>query len=153
MTITKDKVVSIHYTLTDDENNVIDSSHERNQPLKYLHGHNNLIPGMEEGLDGQEKDDELKLTILPEKGYGFFDEALVQVVPVSQFGEGGVKVGMRFQAQTEQGPVVVRVTKVDGNDVTVDANHELAGKTLYFDVKVLEVRDADTTEIAHGHVH
>lgn len=149
MEITKNKVASIHYTLRDDEGTVIDSSEGRD-PLLYLHGAGNLIPGMEEGLEGKSKGEKFNIKIEPEKGYGEKDENLVQKVPRSAFGDQEVKPGMRFS--TNQGGVVT-VTDVSLDSVTVDGNHPLAGVALNFDVEVMEVRNATLEEISHGHVH
>jgi FKBP-type peptidyl-prolyl cis-trans isomerase SlyD len=149
MQITKNKVAAIHYTLRDNEGAVIDSSEGRD-PLNYLHGAGNLIPGMEEGLEGKEQGEKLNLKIQPEKGYGEKDENLIQEVPRSAFGEQEVKPGMRFS--TNQGGVVT-VTEVDADSITVDGNHPLAGVPLNFDVEIVEVRNATEEEISHGHVH
>lgn len=149
MQITKNKVASIHYTLRDDEGTVIDSSEGRD-PLAYLHGAGNLIPGMEEGLEGKSQGEKLNLKIEPEKGYGEKDENLIQTVPRSAFGEQEVKTGMRFS--TNQGGVVT-VTDVSPESITVDGNHPLAGVPLNFDVEIVEVRNATDEEISHGHVH
>nr|WP_293839589.1 peptidylprolyl isomerase [uncultured Arsenicibacter sp.] len=149
MQISRHKVVGIHYTLRDDNGNVLDSSEGR-EPLYYLHGEGNLIPGMEEGLEGQSAGASLKLDVSPEKGYGQIDPEMVQQVPRSAFGGQEVNPGMQFH--TNQGQVVT-VTDVTPDSVTVDANHPLAGQNLHFDVEVIEVRDASTEEIAHGHVH
>lgn len=149
MQISKNKVAAIHYTLRDDEGTVIDSSEGRD-PLHYLHGAGNLIPGMEEGLEGKSQGDKLNLKIEPEKGYGEKDENLVQKVPLSAFGDQEVKPGMRFS--TNQGGVVT-VTDIGSDSVTVDGNHPLAGVPLNFDVEIVEVRNATDEEISHGHVH
>ena len=149
MQISKNKVAAIHYTLRDNEGQIIDSSEGR-EPLHYLHGAGNLIVGMEEGLEGKVKGDKLNLKIAPEKGYGEKDESLVQQVPRSAFGGQEVKPGMRFS--TNQGGVVT-VTKVGLENVTVDANHPLAGVELNFAVEVVDVRNASPEEISHGHVH
>ncbi len=149
MKISRHKVVAIHYTLTDNKGIVLDSSEGR-EPLYYLHGEGNLIPGMEEGLEGQEQGAKLKLKISPEKGYGVRDENNIQKVPRSAFGTEKIEKGMQFQ--TGHGGVVT-VTDVGLSEVTVDANHALAGVELNFEVEVLEVRDGTTDEIAHGHVH
>ena len=149
MQITKNKVASIHYTLRDDEGTVIDSSEGRD-PLAYLHGAGNLIPGMEEGLEGKSQGEKLNLKIEPEKGYGEKDENLIQTVPRSAFGDQEVKTGMRFS--TNQGGVVT-VTDVSPESITVDGNHPLAGVPLNFDVEIVEVRNATDEEISHGHVH
>lgn len=149
MQISKHKVASIHYTLTDNDGNVLDSSAGR-EPLTYIQGIGNLIPGMEEGLEGKTKGEKFNLKVSPEKGYGVKDGALTQKVPRSAFGTQEVKVGMQFQ--TNQGGVVT-VTHVGLSEVTVDANHPLAGVELNFAVEVLEIRNATADEIAHGHVH
>ena len=149
MQITKNKVAAIHYTLRDNEGTVIDSSEGR-EPLHYLHGAGNLIIGMEEGLEGKSPGDKFDLKIAPEKGYGEKDDALVQKVARSAFGSQEVKPGMRFS--TNQGGVVT-VTHVGLDSVTVDGNHPLAGVELNFAVEVVEVRNATSEELSHGHVH
>lgn len=153
MQITKEKVVGIHYTLKNNAGEVIDTS-EGKEPLYYLHGVGSLIAGMEEGLEGKSKGDKLELTISPDKGYGHRDESAVQEVPMAAFGGAEVKEGMQFQAAGDEGnTIVVTVVKVADDVVTVDANHPLAGEELNFKVEVVEVRDASSDEIAHGHVH
>ena len=149
MKITKHSVAAIHYTLKDNTGKVLDSSEGR-EPLYYLHGEGNLIPGMEEGLEGQEKGNKLQLTIAPEKGYGVRDEKMIQKIPRSAFGGEKIEKGMQFQ--TNNGGVVT-VTNVGLDQITVDANHALAGVELSFSVEVIEVRAATSDEIAHGHVH
>jgi len=149
MKIAKDKVAAIHYTLKDNEGKVLDSSAGRD-PLYYLHGAGNLIAGMEEGLEGKSTGDKFQLKVAPEKGYGEKDEALLQKVPRSAFGDQRVERGMQFQ--TNQGQVVT-VTHVGLESITVDGNHPLAGVELNFDVEVMEVRTATADELAHGHVH
>lgn len=149
MNITKHKVAAIHYTLRDSNGNILDSSQGGN-PLYYLHGENNLIPGMEEGLEGRTKGDKLQLDVTPEKGYGRRDPQLVEEVPRRAFGNQNLEVGMQFEDNEGQ---VITITKVGPETVTVDANHPLADQNLHFDVEVLEVRDATPDELAHGHVH
>lgn len=149
MKITKHSVAAIHYTLTDNTGKVLDSSIGRD-PLYYLHGEGNLIPGMEEGLEGQQKGTKLELKISPEKGYGVRDEKMIQQVPRSAFGDQPISKGIQFQ--TNNG-MVVTITNVGLESVTVDANHSLAGVELNFSVEVIEVREATTDEISHGHVH
>ena len=153
MSIKENLVVSIHYELRDAEGNQLDSSKDQ-EPLVYLHGANNIIVGLEQELEGKKVGDELSIAVTPELGYGMPVEALVQQVPTSSFGEiKDVEVGMRFQAETEQGPVPVMVTAVENDMVTVDGNHPLAGKELHFEVKIEEVREATKEELDHGHVH
>lgn len=152
MTITKDKVAAIDYTLTSDQGEVIDTSSGRG-PLEYMHGQGNIIPGLENALEGKAQGDSLKVSIAPADGYGEYNPKLVQPVPRSNFGSiEKIEVGMQFQARTPGGVHVVRVVKVDPENVTVDANHPLAGKTLHFDVKVVSVRDARPEELEHQHV-
>ncbi len=152
--IKQNSVVTMHYELKDDQGEVLDSS-KGQDPLVYLHGAGNIIIGLEEELFGKSVGDQIEAVISPEKGYGMPVEALVQTVPKEAFGEevDKVEVGMRFQAETEQGPVPVVVTGMDGATVTVDGNHPLAGKELHFNVSIAEVRDASAEEIEHGHVH
>jgi FKBP-type peptidyl-prolyl cis-trans isomerase SlyD len=153
MQIAKHKVVSINYVLTDNTNNVIDSS-EGGEPLAYLHGANNIIPGLENALTGKAAGDKLKVTVPPEDAYGLREEEMIQLIPRERFEPGvEIEVGMQFQTPTEDGVSVVTVTQVDGDNVTIDANHPLAGVTLIFSVEVMDVRDASAEELSHGHVH
>ncbi|MBC7428360.1 MAG: peptidylprolyl isomerase [Bacteriovorax sp.] len=153
MQVAKNKVVSIDYKLTDGSGKTIDSS-ENHEPLLYIQGIGNLIPGLEKELEGKKAGDHLKVTIPAKDGYGERNDSLCQSVPKSQFeSTEGLEVGMQFEVETEQGELVVSVTKIEGDIVTVDGNHPLAGVELHFDVTVKEVRDASTEELAHGHVH
>jgi FKBP-type peptidyl-prolyl cis-trans isomerase SlyD len=154
MQIAQDKVVLIHYTLTDDGGKVLDSS-SGGDPLAYLHGQGNIIPGLEKALEGKQAGDKLNVRVEPSEGYGVRDDSLVQQVPRRAFGSvSKVEPGMQFHAQSTQGQMrVVTVTHVQGDMVTVDGNHPLAGEVLVFDVEVAEVRDATGEELEHGHVH
>jgi FKBP-type peptidyl-prolyl cis-trans isomerase SlyD len=153
MQVARDTVVLIHYTLTNDAGEVLDSS-SGGEPLAYIHGGGNIISGLEEALEGKVAGDKLKVAVPAEKAYGQPDAALVQQVPKRAFqGVGEVKPGMRFTAQTEHGPRAVVVTRIVGDMVTVDGNHPLAGQPLNFDVEITEVRTATEEELAHGHVH
>lgn len=148
MTIAKHKLVSIDYTVKGDDGEVIDSSEGRT-PLSFVQGMGSIIPGLETALEGKEKDDSFKVTINPEDAYGHHAEELIQTISSSVFqGMDKIEVGMRFNAQTSEGPRSILVTGVDGDDITVDANHPLAGKVLHFEIKVCEVRDATEEEIA-----
>lgn len=149
MQISKNKVAGIHYTLKNGQGEILDTSDGR-EPLYYLHGAGNLIIGMEEGLEGKNAGDKFSLKISPEKGYGELDPDMIQKVPRSAFGDQEVRPGMKFS--TNQGGVVT-VTEVGLENVTVDANHPLAGVELNFEVEVMEVREATSEEISHGHVH
>ena len=153
MQVARDSVVLIHYTLTNDAGEVLDSS-ANGEPLAYIHGGGGIISGLEEALAGKVVGDKLKVAVPAAKAYGEQDAELIQQVPKRAFqGVGEVKAGMRFTAQTENGPRQVVVTRVTGDMVTVDGNHPLAGQTLNFDVEITEVRAASEEELAHGHVH
>jgi FKBP-type peptidyl-prolyl cis-trans isomerase SlyD len=153
MQVAQDAVVSIHYTLTNDQGETLDSSAGA-EPLVYLHGNGNLIPGLENALVGKQAGDKLTVKIAPADAYGEFDKSLIQQVPRRQFkGVGDVREGMQFQVQSNAGPRMVTVTKVAGDMVTIDGNHALAGQNLNFDVEITDVRAATEEELAHGHVH
>ena len=153
MQIAANCVAYIHYTLKDDAGAVIDSS-SGGEPLAYLHGAGNIVPGLEKALEGQQAGAKLAVKVAPQEGYGVRDEALVQQVPRRSFqGVRDLKPGMRFHAQTQQGPVAVMVTQVQGDMITVDGNHALAGVTLNFEIEVTKVREATPEELIHGHVH
>lgn len=153
MQITQRKVVTIDYTLTDDQGTVIDQSGDGQ--FAYLHGASNIIPGLENALEGKKAGDELEVAVEPAEAYGDRDNNLVQVIPRNAFQEGDpVEPGMQFHAQGPEGQmIVVTVTEVEGDQVTIDANHPLAGVNLNFAVKVLDVRNATDEEVEHGHVH
>jgi FKBP-type peptidyl-prolyl cis-trans isomerase SlyD len=153
MQIEKNTVATIDYTLTDPNGQVIDSSKGR-EPLAYLHGASNIVPGLESALEGKAVGETVNVTVPPEQGYGQRDPNLVQPVPRSNFqGINEIKPGMQFQAQTPEGARVVTVVDVDPQNVTVDANHPLAGMPLKFDVTVKDVRPATPEEVTHGHAH
>lgn len=154
MQIAQHSVVSMHYTLTDDAGNVIDSSANAD-PLTYLQGVGNIIPGLENALMGLRAGDQRDVRVSPEEGYGLVIEDLIQQVPVEMFqGVKKIEPGMTFQAQDQSGYIQrVEVKSVDGNLVTIDANHPLAGQHLNFAVTIVEVRPATEEEVAHGHVH
>lgn len=151
--IGKNSVVAINYTLTNDAGEVMDSSEGRD-PLTYLHGAHNLIPGLEKELEGKTAGASFKATIAPADGYGESDPAMIQTLPREMFrGVDNIEVGMGFTAQGPQGQQHIVVTAVNGDEVTVDGNHPMAGKTLHFAVEVISVREATAEEIDHGHVH
>lgn len=150
MTITKDSVVSIEYTLTDANNEVLDSSQGAG-PLEYLHGNQNLIPGLEKELEGKKAGDVVKAVVPPADAYGDYQEELVVEVERAQFPEDvEITEGMQFEAGGPGGSRIVTVTGVNGDKVTIDANHPLAGETLHFDVKIVAVREATEDEKANG---
>ena len=153
MQIADKMVVTIDYTLKDDNGNILDSSNDGN--FAYLHGSNNIIPGLENALTGKSAGDEVEVTVSPTEGYGERNDSMVQAVPRDMFdSEQEIEVGMQFHAQSPEGDmVVVTVMDVDDDDITVDGNHPLAGMNLNFGVKVIDIREATTEEIDHGHVH
>jgi len=153
MQIADNTVASFHYTLTNDAGEVLDSS-QGHEPLSYLHGAGNIVPGLEKAMTGRQAGDSFSVEVPAEEGYGPHHEGLVQEVPLSAFaGVPSVEPGMRFQAQTPQGAHSVAVTAVTGDMVTVDGNHPLAGQTLHFAIEVTAVRAASQEEMDHGHVH
>lgn len=153
MKIAENSVVSIDYTLKNDAGSVLDTSEGR-APLDYLHGHKNIIPGLESALTGHSVDDTLQVTIAPEDAYGTHDESLILEVSKQQFNSPEpLQVGMQFQANTPTGPRIMTIKKIEGDTVTVDGNHPLADTTLHFDVTVKSVREATQEEIDHGHIH
>ncbi len=152
-TVTANKAVEIHYTLTNDKGETVDSSRDAS-PLPYIHGNENLVPGLEKELEGKKVGDTIKTSIAPADGYGEVNPELTQAVPRETFQfDGDIEVGMRFEAEAEHGIELVTVIAVDDKVITIDANHPLAGETLNFDVEIMSVRDATSEELEHGHVH
>ncbi|MBE0440194.1 MAG: peptidylprolyl isomerase [Gammaproteobacteria bacterium] len=153
MKVAENAVVVIDYTLKDNSGEVIDSS-EGVGPLAYLHGFGNIINGLEDALLGKEAGDQIQATIAPEHAYGERQEDMQQDVPKELFGGvDNIEVGMQFQSETDEGPVMVTVIAITDEMVTVDGNHPLAGVELNFDVTIREVREASDEELEHGHVH
>src|SRR5690554_1371634 len=153
MNISENCVAAFHYTLTDSSGKVLDSS-EGQEPLAYLHGAGNIIPGLENALLGKTVGDKLNVSVSASEAYGERDESMIQELPSNMFsGIDNIEVGMEFHAETEHGLQVVTVTKVEGDQVTIDGNHPLAGVDLNFDVEITEVREASEEELDHGHVH
>ncbi|MDH5435980.1 MAG: peptidylprolyl isomerase, partial [Gammaproteobacteria bacterium] len=154
MQIAENAVVVIDYTLKDDEGNVIDSS-EGKQGLAYLHGAQNIIPGLENALAGKAVGDSLQVTIPPEEGYGMHDTSKIQPVDKAMFeGAGDLAVGMDYYAQGPDGEMLtITIVEITDEHVVVDGNHPLAGKNLHFDVTVTDVREPSAEELEHGHVH
>lgn len=154
MLVAKDTVVTFHYTLTEASGERIDSSRESGQPLAILAGHGALIAGVEKALEGKSAGDRFQLEVSPEEGYGLRDEGRLQRVPKKYFQDADkLKPGMVTLLRSQQGMHQVTVVKVGGSVIDIDANHPLAGKTLHFDIEVVEVREASAEELAHGHVH
>ncbi|MBL1293538.1 MAG: peptidylprolyl isomerase [Thiotrichales bacterium] len=154
MTIADKSVVGIQYTLKNDSGEELDGSSE-GEPLVYLHGCGNIIPGLEDALLGKNIDDKLNVTIEPEKAYGEKKEEMMGKVPLSAFeGMGELKEGMRFDAEGADGHrQMVVIEEVGEEEVTINGNHPLAGETLHFDVTVESIRQATAEELEHGHVH
>ena len=150
--IANNHVVSFHYTLTNAEGETLDKS--QGEPLVYLHGAGNIIPGLEKALEGKTVGDKFTVTIPAAEGYGEYNPDLVQEVPAQMFqGVENIEAGMQFQAQTDDGVQVVTVKAIEGENIIVDANFPLAGQDLTFEVEIAEIRDASEEELEHGHVH
>ena len=154
MNVKEKAVVSIDYTLKDDSGEVLDSSENR-EPLSFLYGQGSIIPGLENALEGKSPGDELAVSVTPEEGYGEYNDELVFAVAKDRFQDPSIiEVGSQVQAQTSDGSVQVLTVKGVGDDeVTLDANHPLAGQTLHFEVAIADVREATSEEIDHGHPH
>ncbi len=153
MHIENNRVVSLAYTLRDDDDNIIDQSEDGS--FWYLHGASNIIPGLENALTGKSKGDELAVSVAPEDGYGVREAERIQDVPRSMFPDDQeLAVGMQFHAQSPDGhAVMVTIANIEGDTVTVDGNHPLAGVQLNFVVKIIDIREATQEELDHGHVH
>lgn len=153
MQIATNKVVTIDYVLKDPAGNLIDSS--EGGDFAYLHGAGNIIPGLENALAGKVTGEEITVSIAPADAYGEHDDTKRQVVPREMFPtDEPIDAGMRFHAQMPNGGLaVVTITAVEGDEITIDGNHPLAGIDLHFNVRVIDVRDATAEELAHGHVH
>lgn len=153
MKIEDKKVVQFHYTLKDADQNLLEST-EGDTPVAYLHGYQNMMASLEDALSGKAAGDKFSVTLTPEEGYGERNEEATQRVPIKHLqGAKKWKPGMVATVQTEQGQRQVTVVKVGKFMVTVDSNHPFAGKTLNFDIEVVDVRDASDEEVAHGHAH
>ena len=153
MQIANNTAVSIHYTLTDKEGKQIDST-VGGEPLEYLHGHGNIISGLEKALHNRDVGDKFNISIAPADAYGEYNADILQIVSRDMFdGIDEIEVGMQFHAAVNSGTGVITVTKVEGNDITIDANHPMAGLTLNFAVEIVSVRMATKDEISHGHIH
>lgn len=153
MEITSGKVVSLHYTLSDSEGTFSESS-TAGEPLNYLHGANNILPGLETELEGHKAGDKLSVTLAPDAAYGNRVDEATHRVPIKHLIDPGkLQPGMVVALNTKEGPRSVTVVKVGRFNVDVDVNHPLAGKTLTFDIEVLDVREASEEELSHRHVH
>lgn len=153
MKVGKDSVVSLEYRLHLGDGQVIDQS-APDQPLAYLHGHRQIVPGLEGALEGMTSGESKQVVVAPGQGYGEHDPEGVRTVPRNMLPPGFTpQPGMTLMAQTDQGDIPLRIQEVSPESVVVDLNHPLAGKTLHFDVTVKSVRTATTEELTHGHVH
>lgn len=153
MQITDKLAISIHYILTNAVGEQLDSSRDED-PMVYLHGFGQIVPGLENALTGKVVGDKFNVTVASADAYGDRREDMLQVVSKSMFKDmGEVEVGMQFHADASQGVSVVTVSKVEGDDVTIDGNHPLAGKDLTFDVEVMDIRPATEDELKHKHIH
>jgi len=153
MQVADNRAVSIHYTLTDDDGEVLDSSEGR-EALEYLHGSGNIISGLEKALEGKAVGDKFNIRIAAQDAYGEFADEMIQVISRSMFeGIDNIEVGMQFQADVNYGTGVVTVVEIDGDNITIDGNHPLAGQALTFDVEIVAIRPATKEEVAHGHIH
>jgi FKBP-type peptidyl-prolyl cis-trans isomerase SlyD len=153
MLVADKKVVSFHYSLSNEQGEQLESSHER-QPMSYLHGARNIIPGLEKAMAGKAAGEKFQVTLAPDQAYGERDDARIQRIPAKHFQDAKhLRPGQRISIRTRNGPMPASVVKVGRFNVDVDTNHPLAGQTLVFDVEVTEVRDATSEEIAHGHAH
>lgn len=152
MEVRKNCVVAIEYTVKDETGAVVAKS--GNAPTYYLHGHNNILPGLEQALTGRQPGDSVQGTLAPDQGFGIRDEKLVFDLPKAELKEAeNLKKGMRLRLQVQEGTRTVLVTKVKVDTIQVDANHDLAGRTLHFSATVRQVRDATREELSHGHAH
>jgi FKBP-type peptidyl-prolyl cis-trans isomerase SlyD len=153
MNVTKNRVVSIDYTLKDDKDHLIDSTSGA-EPLDYLHGHENIIAGLEKALEGKAEGDHFTVAIQAAEAYGERDDKLIADIPRENFsGVDSVEPGMQFHTQTPDGLRMITVVKVEDDTVTIDGNHPLAGLNLSFEVTVTAIREASEEELEHGHVH
>jgi len=153
MIIAKNKVVQIHYTLTNDEKDILDSSVGR-EPLAFIQGIGNIIPGLEKAIEGKVVGEKLQVSIEPEEAYGVPNQDLTQTVSKAIFqDQEKVEVGAQFQIQGPEGDMIGRISKIEDDNVTIDLNHPLAGVRLHFDVEIVSIRDASNEELDHEHAH
>ena len=154
MQITKDKVVTFHYSLSELDGPEVESNNN-SHPMAYLHGHKNILPGLEEAMEGKSTNDEFEVTLAPDQAYGPVREGAIQKVPVKHLVSKHKRLlpGTLVKVNTDQGPRDASVVKAGKFMVTLDMNHPFAGKTLVFNITIKEIRDASAEEIAHGHAH
>ena len=157
MQISADKVVSFHYNLKDADGILLETSYDAD-PTLYLHGHKNILPKLEDELEGKASGDKINITLTPEQGYGERREGSTQRIPIKHLHnhaalKNKIKPGSKVVVNTQNGPWEAVVLKVGKFNVDIDSNHPLAGKTLDFEIEILEVREATAEELAHGHAH
>lgn len=150
--VEKNRVVGFTYILKDSSGKVLDESQQ--EALEYLHGHDNIVPGLETALTGLTVGDKKDVTVLPEDAYGLWEEELIQPFPKDAFPDDlELAVGLELETETDEGGVILRVKEIREDEVLMDGNHPLAGETLYFSVVIQSIRSATAEEIDHGHVH
>ncbi len=154
MQVAEKTVVSMNYTLKDESGTVLDTSEGR-EPLSFIAGRGMIIPGLENALLGKEIGDEISVTVAPEEAYGEYNEEMTLQVSKDQFqGDSEITEGMQVQAHNKDGSTqILTVKEIEDDQVTLDANHPLAGQTLHFEVSIEEVREATEEELDHGHTH
>jgi FKBP-type peptidyl-prolyl cis-trans isomerase SlyD len=153
MKVEKNKVVTIDYVLKNDAGEILDSS-EANGALPYIHGTGSLVPGLERELEGRSPGDAISAVVEPEDGYGEYEaDAIFEVPKKNLEGLGEIEEGTSFHAETDEGIQLLTVKEIKATTVLVDANHPLAGETLHFEVKIVDIREASPEELEHGHVH
>jgi len=157
MHVSQDTVVSFHYRLSETGGELLEDSHDT-EPTLYLHGHNNLLAALEDALNGKQVGDKTTISLTPEQGYGLRKEGAVQRIPLKHLVDyskikNKLKPGMQVSVNTSNGPWNAIVLKVGKFNVDIDSNHPLAGKSLDFELDVIDVRDATAEELAHGHAH
>jgi FKBP-type peptidyl-prolyl cis-trans isomerase SlyD len=153
MQITNNTAVSIHYTLTNDEGEKIDST-DGSEPMVYLHGHGNIIVGLEKALHNKNTGDKFSVRVEAVDAYGEFSDDMIQTISREMFdGIDKLEAGMQFHTAANSGTGIITVLNVNGDDVTIDSNHPLAGQALNFEVEIVNVRLATKEELSHGHIH
>ncbi|PID46106.1 MAG: peptidylprolyl isomerase [Proteobacteria bacterium] len=155
MIIAKNTIATLHYTLKDDNDEVLDVA-DANHPFLYMHGVGGMIPGLEKALENKKVGDKVVVSVAPAEAYGERNPTLTQDVPREMFeniSDEDLVVGAQFHAKTDQGMEIITVAAVDGDTIKIDGNHPMAGETLHFDVDVVDVREATEEEISHGHPH
>ena len=152
MKITADKAITINYTLKDNDGKLIDESNDSS--FIYLHGHGNIIPGLEAALDDKKAGESFDLLLKPADAYGEYNPAITQTIDRNAFGDQPLEVGMQFHAEGDDGhPVLITISEINDDKVTIDGNPPLAGVTLNYSVEIMDVRDATEEELSHGHIH